>query len=30
MEGVAETMKQHDQLVWVGSMNSIRNRAEDT
>ena len=28
-EGVTEGMKQHDQMVWVGAMNSIRNRAEE-
>ena len=28
-EGVTEDMKQHDQMAWVGSMNSIRNRAEE-
>ena len=28
-EGVTERMKQHDQLTWVGAMNSIRNRAEE-
>ena len=27
-EGVTEHMKQHDQMAWVGAMNSIRNRAE--
>ena len=26
-EGVTEGMKQHDQMAWVGTMNSIRNRA---
>ena len=25
----AEGMKQHDQMAWVGAMNSIRNRAEE-
>ena len=24
-----EDMKQHDQMAWVGAMNSIRNRAEE-
>ena len=28
-EGVTEVMKQHDQMAWVGAMNSIRNRAEE-
>ena len=28
-EGVTEHMKQHDQMAWVGVMNSIRNRAEE-
>ena len=28
-EGVTESMKQHDQLAWVGAMNSICNRAEE-
>ena len=28
-EGVTEHMKQHDQMAWVGAMNSIRNRAEE-
>ena len=28
-EGVTEDMKQHDQMAWVGAMNSIRNRAEE-
>ena len=28
-EGVTEDMKQHDQMAWVGTMNSIRNRAEE-
>ena len=28
-EGVTESMKQHDQMTWVGAMNSIRNRAEE-
>ena len=28
-EGVTEHMKQHDQIAWVGAMNSIRNRAEE-
>ena len=27
-EEVTERMKQHDQMAWVGAMNSIRNRAE--
>ena len=28
-EGVTEGMKQHDQMAWVGAMNSICNRAEE-
>ena len=28
-EGVTERMKQHDQMAWVGAMNSIRNRAQE-
>ena len=28
-EGVPESLKQHDQMAWVGAMNSIRNRAEE-
>ena len=28
-EGVTESTKQHDQMAWVGAMNSIRNRAEE-
>ena len=28
-DGVTEGMKQHDQMAWVGAMNSIRNRAEE-
>ena len=28
-EGMTEDMKQHDQMAWVGTMNSIRNRAEE-
>ena len=28
-EGVKEDMKQHDQVAWVGAMNSIRNRVEE-
>ena len=28
-EGVTEDMKQHDQMAWVGTMNGIRNRAEE-
>lgn len=28
-EGVTEHMKRHEQLAWVGAMNSIRNRAEE-
>ena len=28
-EGVTEDMKRTDQMLWVRSMNSIRNRAEE-
>ena len=28
-EGVTEEMKAADQMAWVGTMNSIRNRAEE-
>ena len=28
-EGVTEELKAADQLVWVGAMNGIRNRAEE-
>ena len=28
-EGVTEQLKAHDQMAWVGAMNSIRNRAEE-
>ena len=28
-EGVNERMKAQDQMLWVGRMNSIRNRAEE-
>ena len=28
-EGVTEDLKAADQMAWVGSMNSIRNRAEE-
>ena len=28
-EGMTESMKQHNQIAWVGAMNSIRNRAEE-
>ena len=28
-EGVSEELKAADQMVWVGAMNSIRNRAEE-
>ena len=27
--GINECLKEQDQLVWVGAMNSIRNRAEE-
>ena len=29
-EGVTEEMKAADQMAWVGAMNSIRNRAEES
>ena len=29
VDGVTETMKQHDQMAWIGAMNSIRSRAEE-
>ena len=28
-EGINEQLKAQDQMVWVGAMNSIRNRAEE-
>ena len=28
-EGVTEAMKADNQMLWVQSMNSIRNRAEE-
>ena len=28
-ESVTESLKQHDQMEWVGAMKSIRNRAEE-
>ena len=28
-EGVTETLKRQDQMLWVRRMNSIRNRAEE-
>ena len=28
-EGVTEALKRQDQMLWVGRMNSIRNRAEE-
>ena len=28
-EGVTEGTKEHDQMAWVGAMNSIRNRAKE-
>ena len=28
-EGINEQLKEHDQMAWVGAMNSIRNRAEE-
>ena len=29
-EGVTEALKRSDQMAWVGAMNSIRDRAEET
>jgi hypothetical protein len=29
-EGVTEELKATDQMTWVGAMNNIRNRAEET
>ena len=29
-EGVTEALKRSDQMAWVGAMNSIRERAEET
>lgn len=29
VEGVTEELKAHDQMAWVRTMNSIRNRAEE-
>lgn len=29
-EGVTETLKRSDQMAWIGTMNSIRDRAEET
>ncbi len=28
-ESMTERMKQHDQMAWVGAMNSIRNQTEE-
>ena len=28
-EGITEQLKEKNQMVWVGAMNSIRNRAEE-
>ena len=28
-EGINEQLKAQDQMVWVGAMNNIRNRAEE-
>ena len=28
-EDVTEELKAHDQLAWIGAMNSIRSRAEE-
>jgi len=29
-EGVTESLKRQDQMLWVQRMNSIRNRAEES
>ena len=29
VEGVTEELKVHDPMIWVGTMNNIRNRAEE-
>ena len=29
-EGVSEELKHRDQMAWVGAMNAIRDRAEET
>ena len=29
-EGVTEQLKSTDQMAWIGAMNNIRNRAEET
>lgn len=29
-EGVTEELKRRDQMAWVGAMNNIRDRAEET
>lgn len=29
-EGVTEALKRSDQMAWIGAMNSIRDRAEET
>ena len=28
-EGITEGFKEHNQMVWVGRINNIRNRAEE-
>lgn len=28
-KNVTDELKEHDQMAWVGAMNSIRNRAEE-
>ena len=28
-ENITEELKAHDSMAWVGTMNSIRNRAEE-
>lgn len=28
-EGINEQLKEQDQLIWVRSMNNVRNRAEE-
>ena len=29
VENVTDELKEHDQMAWVGAMNSIRNRGEE-
>lgn len=28
-ENVTEAIKEHDQMAWVGAMNSIKNRVDE-